>query len=1058
MLFLIYPSMFVSAQKTDSLILKLKSSKDSSDIIDIAFHHTGGGNLRSTLNNKNEYILDVESYPISIWTRHLAYENKHIQIEHGGYYTYYIDPIYYLLEQVDIETGYQSIPKERATGAFVRLSEKELQRRISTNLIDKLEGAVSGLNLDPRLNGKSSLILRGYSSIQSDRTPLVILDGAPYEGDISSLDPNLIESISFLKDGAASSIWGARAGNGVIVITTKVNNRAAGTTVQLTTNWTYGENPRQYYEHRFIKTSDFIDFERYLFEGGYFNRFKTNRGYAIFSPVVRLLLDEENGLLTADEVDAEIRRLSSIDVSSEFDQLLYQNSFEQHHTLQLSDVNDRARHFISGSWIGNKSFVQENSSQRISVFGGSTFCIGSRLKLSPQFHYSRRDVTNNGYTHNNINVGGIYPYAQLIDDAGQALPVYNDYNPSFLEDQKGSGRLDWYYRPLEERMLNDKTTKHQELMFSVNGEVNLGRGFDLLMFYNFQDISDLSSFLYDKESYFVRNLRNRYAYAENNDFVFPIADGSIWDRGDGRILSHLGRTQLNFTKHWTFSHINFLAGMEIKQTGSSGMNRRTYGYNPETLTYQNPDFATRFLIHPLNSRSTIPSGISFSEKIDRFVSYYFNGSYQYLNRYILSASVRRDASNLFGVNTNQRAVPLWSSGLAWRISEEDMWMKDGFISSLKLRGTLGFSGNVNKSLTRYSTSRYGSTLLTGLPSAQIMTPPNEDLRWEKVRMVNIGADFNFRNNILSGSIDYYTKKSTDLIGESALDPTTGFFVGNRMSFIGNNAELKSQGIDLSINARISLGGVKWHPSVLLNYNRDEVIKYSGTNTLALFSSSFSAPLAGKPLNAVFSFPWAGLDPQDGSPRFWYKGEISSDYATIQASTGFEDLTFHGTSMPVYNGSLLNRFEFRRFELSFALLYGFGHYMRRPSISYGDLASSWRGHSDYAHRWQKRGDENHTDVPALPEVANISRWGLLYTNSTPLVDRADYIMLKDVRISMNLDQLAGQLGRIIRTANLYVMVNNVGQLWVANKAKLDPLTYEGAHGRPRLWALGLNINF
>lgn len=1057
-LFLIYPSIYLSAQDINNLKIRVKNSEDSSEVLGITFHRVGKGDLKSTINSNNEYILHVDTFPVSIRLRHLAYEDRVFEIEERGFYTFYLDPITHLLEQVEVHTGYQSIPKSRATGAFAGMSEKELERRISTSLTDKLEGAVSGLNLDTRLNGQSSLVVRGYSSIQSDRTPLVILDGAPYEGDISALDPNLISSISVLKDAAAASIWGARAGNGVIVITTKTGNRSSGTQIELTTNWTFGQRPKQYYDQFLTQTNDFIDFEKYLFDEGYFNRFTTNRGYALFSPVVHLLLDEDQGLRTTDEVETEIQRLRSIDIRSDFDRLLYRNSFEQQHTLQLSDVNERGRHFFSTSWNRDRSFVQENSSQRLSILAGSTFHIGPRLKLSPQFQYGRRMVVNNGYTHTSVNVGGIYPYAQLADENGRALALYKDYNPSFLEDQIGTGRMDWYNRPLDERKLNDRNTKHQEMMLSFRGEVNLAKGFDFLLFYNFQDISNRTSVLYDKDSYFVRNLRNRYAYPENNTMIFPIADGSIWDRGDGRIQSHLGRGQFNFERGWRQSSISIVAGMEVKQTQDTGANMRTYGYNPETLTFQNPDLETRFLIFPLNGRAIIPSGVSFSERIDRFVSYYFNGSYQYRNRYMLSFSARRDASNLFGVNTNQRAVPLWSSGLAWTVSEEDIWMKDGLLSYLKLRGTVGFSGNVNKSLTRYSTARYGSTLLTGLPSAQIMTPPNEDLRWEKVRTVNIGVDFGLRNDVVSGSVDYYTKKSTDLIGESALDPTTGFFIANRMSFIGNNAELKSHGLDVLINARLGFGGVKWTPSFLLNYNRDEVVKYSGTNTLALFSSSFSAPLEGKPLNAIFSFPWAGLDPADGSPQFWFDGEISKDYAAIQANTGFEDLRYHGTSLPVYSGSWINRLEFRQFEFSFTLLYGMGHYMRRPSISYADLASGWRGHADYALRWQKPGDENYTDVPALPMVVDINRGTLLYTNATPLVERADYIMLKDIRISVNIQKFGARPNKLFRTANLYLMANNLGQLWVANKTKLDPLTYEGTHGRQRLWTLGLNIKF
>lgn len=1042
-------------QNMENIHIMIMNSKDSSYVLGASLYKDGKS--LNILNNKNNYSFVSDSFPISIRVKHIGYYDEKLEVKEKGKYIIYMKPVAYLLEQIEVETGYQKIPRERATGAFSFISETELERRFSTDLLDKLEGTLSGVNLDSRLNGQSALIVRGYSSIRSDRTPLIILDGAPYEGSLETLDPTLISSVSILKDAAAASIWGARAGNGVVVITTKVGNRPLGSSVKLLSNWSFGQKPKQYYNQFITETNDFIDFERYLYNEGYFNRFQTNKGYAVFSPVIRLLLDQDQGLLSSDELEGEIERLRLVDIRSEFDRLLYQNSYEQQYSLQVSEVNEVGRHFFSTSWNNNKSFIKENTSQRISILVGSTFKLGSRLKLSPGFQFGKRSVGMNGYTHSSINTGGIYPYAQLVNEEGTSLAMFKDYNPYFLEEQTNTNRLDWFYRPLDERKLNNRTIGDQNLILNFQGDLNITKGLDLALFYNYQNIIDQTDFLYDKESYFVRNLRNRYAYSEGSSIIFPIAEGAIWDKGETSVNSHLGRGQINFIKEWKNSNVSMLAGVEVKQTKSIGDNKRVYGYNKENLTFQNPDFATRLLIFPLNSRATIPSGMSFSEQINRFVSYYYNGSYQYDQKYILSLSARRDASNLFGVNTNQRAVPLWSIGGGWVISEERIWRKDGVVPYLKLRGTIGYSGNVNKTLTRYSTARYGNTLLTGLQSAQIMTPPNEELRWERVRMINTGLDFNVKNSIVSGSVDYYSKKSTDLIGESAIDPTAGFFIADRISFIGNNAEMKSNGADVLINGKFRFGNIRWNPSVILNYNRDEVIKYSGTNTLALFSSSFSAPVEGKPLNAVFSFASAGLDPENGSPRFFFDGETSIDYAKIQANSTFDDLNYHGSSLPIYSGSWINRFQFKHFDLSYTLLYGVGHYIRRSSISYGDLATNWKGHSDYALRWQNPGDEKITNVPALPKIADLNKWGLLYSNSSPLVEKGDYIMLKDIRFSLELGELFPAIGSSLHKAQFYLMINNVGQLWVANKQKIDPLTYEGTHARERFWTCGFNIN-
>ncbi|WP_140938675.1 SusC/RagA family TonB-linked outer membrane protein [Sphingobacterium lumbrici] len=1047
------------AQKETVVFLDIRNAEDNSGIAGAVIHTEGIGNSIVVSSTEGKCKLVFTSLPIRIRIAHMAFKKMELEITEGGEQIVYLDPLRRELEEVQIHTGYESIPRERATGSFSSLSEKELERRASPSLVDRLEGTVSGLNLDSRLEGRNNaLIVRGYSSIRSDRTPLVILDGAPYEGDLSALDPNIIASITVLKDAAAASIWGARAGNGVLVITTK-SASGMGTQVKLNNYLTVGAIPNRHYDAFLLNSQEFIGFERYLFDEGYYNALKSNPGYRSFSPVVGLLLKEASGDISSTVLTEQLAQLGQEDVRLDLDKYLFQNSFEQQHSVQLSESGEKSAHFFSGSWNRNRSYIQRNADQRLALLARSTFKVGSWLELSPNIQYNRGMYRNEGSTYRQIGTGGLYPYARLADGEGNALALIDNYNPLFLEEQESTSRLDWDYRPLEEMALNQNRRENKQLLMSFRTQVNITTGLNLQLLYNYQDISDQLNLLYDRKSYYVRNLRNRYAYEENGTLLFPIADGSILNKEDGRILSHLGRGQVNFSRSWKNSDVNLLAGMEIKQTVGRQSSTMVYGYNPETLTFQTPDLNTRFLTFPQNSRASIPSGIGFSDRTDRFLSYYFNGSYAFKNRYLMSFSARRDASNLFGVNTNQKAVPLWSSGLAWTPSAEDFWSPDFWLSFLKIRATVGYSGNVNKSLTRYSTARYGNTLLTGLPSAQILTPPNEDLRWEKVKTANLGLDFGIEGNKWSGSVDYYQKRGTDLIGEAALDPTTGFFVADKFTFIGNNSELKSQGVDFRLNGNFRVAKLEWTPSLILNWNRDEVVRYSGTNTLALFSSSFSAPIEGKPLNGVFSFPWAGLDPVDGSPRFWYGDEITRDYATLKTNTTFEDLTFHGTSLPVYSGSFFNRLVFRPVELSFSILYGLGHYLRRPSISYEDLATNWVGHSDYSKRWMQAGDEQFTEVPAMPKVADLSLWTMLYTNSSTLIERADYIYLKDIRLAVDLmgvKRLPGK--KIVKSADLYLMVNNVGQLWVANSAKLDPLTHESAFGRQRFWTVGLNFGF
>lgn len=1041
------------AQGSNALHIQLLSKADQKPIAGASLNSITESTIATKTDREGKSHINKITYPISLRFSHLSYAPKIVQFDRPGEYTVELESNVQELEEAVVQTGYQAIPKERATGSFSFLTNKELNRRPSEGLVDRLEGTVSGLTIDSRLSGRNALMLRGYATIKSDNTPLIILDGAPFEGDITALDPNALESITFLKDAAASSIWGARAGNGVLVITSKSAKLNEGTKVNLSLNNTWEAAPERYYSKFLLNSNDFIGFEQYLYDNGYYNAQKANAGYRKFTPVVELLLKRDKGLLSAEEVSNQIAGLAQQDVRKDLDRYYFGTGYKQQYNAQISNGNAKAANLLSLTWNKANTSADRQKDSRILLQFNSTFKPAEWLDFNPTLSWNLGNQNNRLLNYADY----IYPYAKLADENGNYLPVIHDYNGIFLDAQKQSGRLDWDYSPLDEMDKRLFSNEHNEFIAGFNSNIRLVYGLTAQLLYNYQNINDLQTFNYDRDSYYARNLVNSFAYENNGQLLFPIREGAILDKSRSKTQAHLGRAQLNYSATIGLSNINLLLGAEVKQTTLVGDKSTVYGFDPETLTYQDMDFSTRFTRFPTSLKSNIPSGIAFTDRIDRFVSYYFNGSYLYRQRYLLSFSARKDASNLFGVNTNQRAVPLWSSGLAWTASEERFWPKDFIVEYLKLRTTFGYSGNVNKSLTRYSTARYSTSLLTGLPSAQIQTPPNEDLRWEKVSTVNIGLDLATKNRAVSLSFDYYQKKGRDLIGESALDPTTGFFVGQRFSFTGNTASLNTEGIDLRIDGRKNFAAVEWMPSLLFNWNRNKVMKFSGTAPSSLLASSFAVPVEGKPMSPLYSVPWAGLDPVDGSPRFWYKGEISKDYTAIRSKMTFDDLQYHGSALPLYTGSLINRLKYKSFDLSFSMLYAFGGYLRRPTITYSTLATNWFGHEDYTKRWIKPGDELETDVPAIPKVADLDKWSILNSYSSVLVEKADYIFLKDVRLGIDLRTLNNTwLNRSFKNASFFVLVNNIGQLWVANSAKIDPMTNESYLGRPRLWSIGINV--
>lgn len=515
--------------------------------------------------------------------------------------------------------------------------------------------------------------------------------------------------------------------------------------------------------------------------------------------------------------------------------------------------------------------------------------------------------------------------------------------------------------------------------------------------------------------------------------------------------SHNVRGQLNYNKIWKEQHrINALAGAEIQDRSVMSNSSRLYGYDDLHATSLPVDNISSFttFFNPFRT-TTIPASGQTEELADRYLSWYMNGAYTFKNRYTFTASGRIDKSNLFGVRTNQKGVPLWSAGLAYTLSDENFY-KFSFLPYLKLRLSYGYNGNVNRSLSAYTTARYVSAaFLTLIPYASVSNPPNPELRWERINMVNAGIDFSSAGNVLSGSIDFFRKKGFDLIGETPFPPSSGI-----TRFRGNTAGIRGNGLDISLTSRNIDRKFKWYSYALFGFARDKVSDYGYTSTAINYAqSSDGLPFPGNPIYGMYSYRWGGLS-ASGDPQGYMTGALSTDYAKIISKTAAQDLVFHGASRPVYSGALRNTLEWKDFSISANISYRLGYYFRRPSVNYTSLLRGIYSHGDYALRWQKPGDELLTSVPAIPATVNSSR-DQLYLHSEALVERADHIRLQDINISYVFNRT--KIPRMpFSSMKIYVYANNLGLMWRANKSGLDPDYQSGPP--PRTIAAGILVDF
>lgn len=997
-----------------------------------------------------------------------------LQVSHVGYFRQTVSvpgdgsPLNISLEQevvslgeVIVSTGYQTLSKDKTLGSYTFIDNKLINRTVSTDVISRLENITPGLLFDRRFSGSPSISIRGQSTIQSEESPLIIVDNFPYEGDINNLNSNDIQSITVLKDAAAASIWGVRAGNGVIVITTKKGRLETPMTLQFSSNMTIGRKPNLFYNPQFLDASDFIDVEQSLFAQGYYNWMEDYSSHPVLSPVVQLLIAQRDGKISSEEAQVQIARYRQQDVRRDFSKYLYQNSINRQYSFSMKGGGSAVSYYLSGGLDQNDDNLVRNGLDRVTVNSMLTCHPAKSVEISSNILYSNsKQAQNNGGSSTVTSGGGkgIYPYARLADENGNPLSVVRDYNTDFISQAPASGLLDWSYVPLQDLRHNDYTVSADEIRINTAARYRFTSWLDVEGRYQYEHQNRHTRQLQSQQLYFTRNLINQYAYPDDKGSIqFPIPQGDILDNNYEVLNSHAARAQLNFNKNWQDRHqLNILAGTEIRQARTTDLSDRVYGYSDELLTTSRVDYTTSYLINPDGYTATIPDGSSLSYLTDRNRSYYGNLSYIYLERYMLTASARKDESNLFGVDANHKGVPLWSAGLGWQTSSEEFYPLKEWLPLLKLRGTYGYSGNVNKSLTAYATGYYFNNTVTDLPFVRILTPPNPNLRWEKVRMINFGIDFETKGRLLSGSIDYYQKKGLDLIGKASLDPTIGYSVGGRNEFIGNNSALKGQGLDVQLNVNKTIGKFNWTVQLLYSNSTNRITRYDyKSSSISSYFSSVATPVPGNPRYSLYSLKWAGLDQQTGDPQIYLNGEVSKDYGSVLSKLTLEDLNCNGSALPTHFGSFRNNFRLGEFTLGFNISYKFGYFFRRPSLSYSALFNTWIGHREFRDRWIKPGDEKFTQVPSMPDAGASSSRDFVYTFADILVEKGDHIRFQDINFSYDL-QRSKYRWLPFNKVSVYGYINNIGIIWRANRHGLDPDYVFQPYPASQTYSLGINI--
>jgi len=961
------------------------------------------------------------------------------------------------LDEVVVQTGYQTVKPNEINGTVSIIDEKAINARSGSNILERIIGQSSGLVLQVGKNSgnpqnTTNITIRGLGTINGSLDPLIVLDGFIYEGDITNINPNDVENISILKDASASSIWGARAGNGVIVITTKKGKFNQPLQISFNPNVIVQQLPRLSALKQ-MDNSDYIAVEKQLFNSGYFNDRISSTPWAALTPVVEILLSQRNGNISQASANEQLQSLTNNNTQQSYLDNFYTNAITQQYSINFKGGGVNNSYLLSASYDRLKGETYSNSN-KLNLHLANSFKLLRKLDLSTDIYYTNSGSKTGRPQYNSLTVGSRYP---TYLDFNSPIDLARVYRSAYVDTVAKGKFLDWKYYPTEDYKHDYFERRSQEIYANVALRYQILDGLNLQLSYQYQKQNLDDNQTSDAESFAARDLVNTFTQYNSitGALTYPVPKGGILNSSTSNINSQTGRAQINYNKIFGLHSINGIIGAELRSSDASSIGTRRLGYTSDPLYSSLVDeigFYREFLT---GNTSQIGGTNSLTATAYRFMSLYANLAYSYKGKYTLSGSIRRDGSNIFGANTNDKWKPLWSLGLGWKISDEGFYNIE-WMPVMRLTTTFGYSGNVDLTKTALPIAGYASNVITGFPITRINSINNPDLKWEQLSQLSMKLDFELKKQGLSGSLSYYLKKGTDLYGFASYDYTTW---GARETIVRNVADMEGRGFDLELHSKNLRGKVLWNTDLYFSWNTNKTKKYfsnTGSSIYALLSGdNIISPLEGYPLYSVAAYKWGGLD-ANGNPQGYLNGVLSTNYSAMatEARNSGQNLVFMGPTSPQYFGSLINSFSYRAFGLSINLNYKLGYKIRKPSIDYSRLVSNGIGNSEFSQRWQKTGDELNTNVPSFLYPTSTVRDAFYYSSEVNIIS-GDHFRLDYIRLSYNLN--TAQWRFPFRNLDIYGGVQNVGVIWKADKYGYDP-DYANAIPPSRQLTFGIRGTF
>lgn len=1028
--------------------------------------------LGTATDMNGEFSIEIPGDAIGFHVTFIGYETKYVKItnEENSYDVVLRSNSNKITEVV--VTGYQNIERRRLTSSVTTVNIAEGNIGSITNIDQALAGQVAGLSSVVSNGAPGAPVkirIRGTASLCGTQDPLWVLDGMPLEGtdvpvmeelkdidniyqtSIAGINPADIETVTVLKDAAATAIYGARAANGVIVITTK-KGKVGKVQINFSSKLTLNPN-LDLSRLNMLDSKEKVGLELDLLASGYSYRNKKGGVYDILSQFGELDAYRNGGwdMLSSDAQNA-VNRLKSI--NTDWNDILMRDAFSQDYNLSISGGTEKVNYYTSVGYNNEQGNVRGVGNSRFNITLKTDYRINRYLKIGAAVYANQRKQ-NTYLTDYNSFTNPIY-YSRM---ANPYQTVYNEDNSySYDKNVEGRADTDLDFNIIEERKNTSNVRTDHSLMSIFDATFNYNDMFKLTSQFGLQfDGYKLDRYA-GEDSYAMRY--EKYDKRYNGTTYLP--DGGMHKVNNSNTMQWTWKTMAEYRQTFKDAHeVEIMLGTELRRINSGTNYSLAYGYDPRTLT-------TQPVIFP--SQSTADAMSFFTETFvqNAFASFFATASYTLLNRYTIGGSVRFDGSDVFGVAKKYRFLPLYSVSGLWRVSEEK-WMKNVHaIDNLGIRLSYGLQGNIDKNTSPYLIGKIDRTQI--LPGniedvIESETAPNPNLRWENTSNINAGIDLAVLNRAITLTVDYYYRKSSDLIGLRMLPLETGF-----SSTTINWASMENQGVEFMLSTRnIYTPDFLWTTSINIGYNNNKVLQES------VAENSTYPSRKGYPVGAIFAYKTAGLD-DAGYPLYRTKDgrAVSAQEffkldkygaSGMSAAEQRELYTYMGTSDPVVSGGFLNTFEYKNISLNVNFAFNLGATVRvQPTYSPLFFDRGLNTNKDILDRWTT--DNTDGKFPAIMTSDGVHNSEIqFYENYASYnmldiwVKKCNYVRCQSIRLAYKFQ--GDWLKKVgVRSASISLEGRNLFVIAGDYTNYLDPETMGNPYATPlpKSAIFNLNINF